>query len=153
MLLGDAERSQAIYELAIAQPRLDMPEVLWKAYVDFEISASEFGKARQLYERLLERTMHVKVWMSYAQFEMTCPGDDRIAMARRVYERANHSLRDANQKNERVLLLEAWQSFEQEHGDEVSQAKICEKMPRRVKKRQRVQAQDGVGFFSVPVVC
>ena len=28
--LGEVDRARAIYELAIAQPVLDMPEVLWK---------------------------------------------------------------------------------------------------------------------------
>lgn len=60
-LLADHERARAIYELAIEQPRLDMPEVLWKSYIDYEISQEEFSNARNLYERLLERTMHVKV--------------------------------------------------------------------------------------------
>jgi hypothetical protein len=40
---------------------LDMPELLWKSYIDFEIANSETEKARMLYERLLERTAHVKV--------------------------------------------------------------------------------------------
>lgn len=60
-LLGDIERARAIYELAVNQPRLDMPELLWKAYVDFECGQGEVAKARKLYERLLERTHHVKV--------------------------------------------------------------------------------------------
>jgi len=38
-----------------------MPELLWKAYIDFEVGLSETEKARELYERLLERTLHVKV--------------------------------------------------------------------------------------------
>lgn len=38
-----------------------MPEVVWKAYIDFEISQEEPEKVRQLYERLLEKSMHVKV--------------------------------------------------------------------------------------------
>ena len=29
----------------------------------------ERERARELYERLLERTSHVKVWLSYASFE------------------------------------------------------------------------------------
>lgn len=61
MLLGDVERARAIYELAVGQPRLDMPELLWKAYIDFESGLGEFERARLLYERLLERTLHVKV--------------------------------------------------------------------------------------------
>ena len=39
-ILGDVDRVRAIFELAINQPRLDMPEVLWKAYIDFEVSGS-----------------------------------------------------------------------------------------------------------------
>jgi hypothetical protein len=64
-LLGDTDRARAIYELAVNQPRLDMPELLWKAYIDFEVGLSETEKARALYERLLERTLHVKVWGIY----------------------------------------------------------------------------------------
>lgn len=60
-LLGDVDRARAIYELAVNQPRLDMPEILWKAYIDFEIAQEEPRNARLLYERLLERTHHVKV--------------------------------------------------------------------------------------------
>lgn len=36
-LLGDIERARAIFELAITQTRLDMPELLWKSYIDFEV--------------------------------------------------------------------------------------------------------------------
>ena len=60
-ILGDVDRSRAIYELAISQGKLDMPEVLWKAYIDFEIEQEEFNNTRNLYRRLLQRTHHVKV--------------------------------------------------------------------------------------------
>ena len=40
---------------------LDMPEALWKAYIDFEISSRQRQRTRILYERLLDRTKHVKV--------------------------------------------------------------------------------------------
>ncbi|PSN43330.1 Protein crooked neck, partial [Blattella germanica] len=146
-LLGDVDRARAIYELAVNQPRLDMPELLWKAYIDFEVGLGETEKARELYERLLERTLHVKVWMSYAQFEMSAAEEESIILARRVYERANQSLRGANEKEERVLLLEAWRDFESQHGDEESVKNVMQKMPRRVKKRQRVQADDGVSLY------
>lgn len=142
-LLGDIDRARAIYELAVNQPRLDMPELLWKAYIDFEVGLNETEKARELYERLLERTLHVKVWMSYAQFEMSATDEGNVVLARQVYNRANQSLRGANEKEERVLLLEAWRDFETQHGDNESLEKVMQKMPRRVKKRQRVHADDG----------
>lgn len=61
VILGDIERARAIYELAINQARLDMPEVLWKSFIDFEIEQEEYDNVRSLYRRLLQRTQHVKV--------------------------------------------------------------------------------------------
>jgi crooked neck len=40
-----------------------------QSYIDFEIAEGERERTRELYERLLQRTRHVKVWMSYASFE------------------------------------------------------------------------------------
>ena len=60
---------RAIYELGIAQDALSMPELLWKAYIDFETEEGEREKARALYERLVQISGHVKVWISYATFE------------------------------------------------------------------------------------
>jgi crooked neck len=39
--LDDLERARAIFELAVSQPILDMPELLWKAYIDFEEEEGE----------------------------------------------------------------------------------------------------------------
>lgn len=47
----------------------DLLTYLKQAYIDFEISESEYGRTRDLYERLLDRTKHLKVWISYAKFE------------------------------------------------------------------------------------
>lgn len=144
-LLGDYERARAIYELAISQPRLDMPELLWKAYIDFEISQEEPENARNLYERLLDRTTHVKVWLSYAKFELNTENSEglNVALARRVYERANDALKNTAEKEARVLLLESWREFESEHGDLGGLEKVKAKMPRRIKKRQKIIDEDG----------
>jgi crooked neck len=44
---------------------------IYQAYIDFETAECEFERARVLYERLLDRTKHLKVWISYAEFEAT----------------------------------------------------------------------------------
>ena len=72
--LGEQERARAIFEIAIGGAEsqglvLDMPERVWKAYIDFEVENHEVDRARSLYSRLLEKTKHVKVWASYAKFE------------------------------------------------------------------------------------
>ena len=59
--LQEEERARAIYELALSQPVLNQPERLWMQYIDFEIGLGNRENARALYERLLERTQHVKV--------------------------------------------------------------------------------------------
>lgn len=145
--LGDIDRARAIFELAINQQRLDMPELLWKAYIDFEVNEGENELARQLYERLLERTVHVKVWISYAKFELSCEENDdgmNIALARRVFERANDALKNLTEKENRVILLEAWRDFEHDHGTRDTLEKVMEKLPRRIKKRQKIISESGI---------
>ncbi|KAF3075622.1 Pre-mRNA-splicing factor clf1 [Trichoderma lentiforme] len=155
--LDDLDRARAIFELAVSQPQLDMPELLWKAYIDFEEEEGEYERTRELYERLLEKTDHVKVWISYAHFEINIPEDDEAdeeqeeqpvsdeakARARKVFERAHKSMRDKDLKEERVSLLNAWLSFERTHGSDADVEAVQKQMPRRVKRRRRVQDESG----------
>ncbi|PIO04622.1 hypothetical protein AB205_0061070 [Aquarana catesbeiana] len=142
-ILGDVDRARAVYELAIGQPRLDMPEVLWKSYIDFEIEQEEYDKTRNLYRRLLQRTQHVKVWISLAQFELTTGAEDTLSKCRQIYEEANKTLRNCEEKEERLMLLESWRSFEEEFGPESAQERVAKLMPERVKKRRKLQSEDG----------
>ncbi|KAM0459662.1 hypothetical protein ACHAPV_005376 [Trichoderma viride] len=159
--LDDLERARAIFELAVGQAQLDMPELLWKAYIDFEEEEGEYERTRELYERLLEKTGHVKVWISYAHFEINMPEDndeaegeeqeeeeqpiseEAKARARKVFERAHKSMRDKDLKEERVSLLNAWLSFERTHGTEEDVDAVQRQMPRRIKRRRRVQDDSG----------
>lgn len=121
---------------------LDMPEVLWKAYIDFEIEQEEYDRVRILYESLLQRTTHLKVWVSWAEFELNKAGD--VGRARALYKRANASLAESGaQANERLLLLETWKKFESGYGDDSSVSAIEQLLPRRVKKRRQITADDG----------
>lgn len=149
--LGDLERARAIFELGIDQPVLDMPEMVWKKYIDFEEEEGEFERARALYERLLEKADHPKVWISYAQFELGAPDDgegegapeeedqgvseEAKGRTRKVFERALNSMRD--RKAERVTLLNAWLAFEREQGSSEEVAKVEKQMPRKVRKTRK----------------
>lgn len=152
--LEDYDRARAIFELAVNQEALDMPELLWKAYIDFEEENAEYELARLLYERLLEKTSHVKVWISYAHFEINIPdspdgeeeeeGTEAVSAeakdrARRIFERAHKALKEADLKEDRLILLNAWKSFEQTHGSAEEQKKVEEQMPKRVKKRRKME--------------
>ncbi|KAM5470138.1 NineTeen Complex (NTC) component [Microsporum audouinii] len=150
--LDDVERARAIYELGINQTALDMPELLWKAYIDFEEYEGEYDRTRSLYERLLKKTDHVKVWINYARFEINVPeGDEEEdeneerpvseeakSRARKVFERANRVMKDKDMREERVALLNAWKSFEHTHGSPDDISRIEKQMPRKVKKKRKV---------------
>ncbi|NXW55753.1 CRNL1 protein, partial [Eurystomus gularis] len=142
-ILGDIDRARAIYELAISQPRLDMPEVLWKSYIDFEIEQEEYEKTRNLYRRLLQRTQHVKVWISFAQFELSAGREESLSRCRQIYEEANKAMRNCEEKEERVMLLESWRNFEEEFGTDTTKERIDKLMPEKIKKRRKLQAEDG----------
>jgi crooked neck len=138
--LGETERCRAIFELAVSQQLLDMPEILWKSFIDFEIEQQDYENARKLYKRLLERTKHVKVWVSSAQFEASI---ENYQAARDIYSQAYDVLKTAENKEERVLLVESWRDFEKSVGDKQHLAEVEKKMPKKVVKKRPVKAQDG----------
>ncbi|KAL5993549.1 Crooked neck-like protein 1 [Asimina triloba] len=161
--LSETERARAIFELAIAQPALDMPELLWKAYIDFEISEGEYERTRQLYERLLDRTKHLKVWISYAKFEASAEEDgmnpeaqenngqdhekklQQLQLSRGVFERAFDYFRTTapELKEERAMLLEEWLNMESEFGYVGDVSIVQKKLPRKVKRKRAIASEDG----------
>lgn len=184
--LFDLDRARAIYELGISQAEselggLDMPEVLWKAYIDFEFGEQEFERVDALYERLLDKTGHVKVWVSYAlgktaaaisleeeedaaaeeeleavgksaEERMLSPEEEEYrrerraaaaVAAREIFQRGYDNLRSQGLKEERVVLLEAWKSFETEYGNDESIDDVQARMPRVVKRRREIAGGDG----------
>ncbi|KAF9217960.1 Crooked neck-like protein 1 [Podila verticillata] len=142
--LEDTERARAIFDLAISQPELDMPEILWKSYIDFEVSEEEWGKARSLYRKLLERTAHVKVWISWAHFEASVPEEGQATVARDVFKKGCQAMKDNGLKEERVILLEAWKEFETHQGTTETLKSVQDLMPKMVKKRRQVESEGGV---------
>ncbi|KAF8212076.1 hypothetical protein K438DRAFT_1805919 [Mycena galopus ATCC 62051] len=156
-------RTRAIFELGVSQSPLSMPELLWKAYIDFEIDEGERETARGLYERLIQLSGHVKVWISYALFEAepipvpralreeeeeadeeaevrVVEGD--ATLARQVFERGYKDMKSKGLKSERVALLEVWKTFEESHGSAEDVAKVQGMMP-IVSKRRHVDQETG----------
>merc|ERR1712151_529659 len=119
----------------------------------------ERERARNLYERLLEKTKDVKVWLNYADFEfftlkslfkkasmikqvltrkkspdyLEQTSEYRELRARSIYERAYQCMREelSENKDEVVRVLNAWKNFEQSR---VTESK--EKLLKRVEKVQ-----------------
>ncbi|KAG9509231.1 Crooked neck-like protein 1, partial [Fragariocoptes setiger] len=139
-ILGENDRARGIYEIAIDK-ELDMPENVWKAYIDFETEQAEDGdytKVIELYERLLGETRHVKVWESYARF---FEDTQQLDKARAIYARANKELVHESAPT-RLLLLESWQDFENRIGSVEQQRVVNRLMPVRVRKRRKLGDDD-----------
>ncbi|KAK6794540.1 hypothetical protein RDI58_007993 [Solanum bulbocastanum] len=66
--------------LAIDQPALDFPELLWKAYIDFEISKGEFERTRAQYERFLNRTKHLNMENTFGELPNNLKKRSKIYM-------------------------------------------------------------------------
>ncbi|KAI0252835.1 pre-mRNA-splicing factor CLF1 [Lactifluus subvellereus] len=157
--LADYNRARGIFELGVSQSPLSMPELLWKAYVDFEVEEGERARARALYERLAATSGHWKVWVAYAMFEaqpIQLPRDEReededgdegdeerepkmvegdLELARQVFQKGYRDLKSKGLKNERVALLQVWKSFEEQRGTPEDIAKVEGMMPVQGKRR------------------
>ena len=176
--LEEVERARRIMELGVGQGRLDRPERVWKCYIDLELrwmknSVDEAADAetkderrtegrervRRLYERLLQQSRHVKVYISYAQFEA---GEKQWDRTRRIFTQADEHYRDRCKqadklsradmawtevrereavREERVLLLSSWLEYEQLYGNREQQEAVRQRLPTRLtKKRERRDA-------------
>lgn len=111
--LEEYERAREIYELAIKQSQIDLPERVWQSYLNLEISLGEYEKVRDIYSRLLARSKHLKVWISYAKFESENAKDPE--RTRKVYNQAYNHFKDKEPelKEERLMILENWIHFEE----------------------------------------
>ncbi|CCA67446.1 probable protein CCN1-putative cell cycle control protein [Serendipita indica DSM 11827] len=165
--LQDIARARAVYELGVGQPTLAMPELLWKSYIDFEVVEGGYERdrtrVRKLYERLVERTGHVKVWISWAIFEGTklvppveegeeeeeegLPAD--LTKAREVFERGYKALKDKGLKEERVVLLEGWKKFEEEHGTPEDVERVEARMPQVTKRWRKLDSGDMEEYWDI----
>lgn len=134
-VLGDYERARQIFELAVSQQfTIDMPEAVWKCYIDFESSRGEFDRARHLFERLLQLTHNVKVWLSYALFEVAID-ETSIERPRQVFERAHDCLRSGGDRDQRATLLEKWLEFEESQMERGKASYVQALMPKRITKK------------------
>lgn len=60
-------------------------------------------------------------------------------------------MRNCEEKEERLMLLESWKSFEEECGTDTTKERVDKLMPEKVKKRRKIQAEDGVRIKAVAV--
>lgn len=134
---------------------------LMQGFIQFETDAEEFEKARELYERYLEISGNsVKVWVEYALYESSTPTGEQLRglqaaaadiaeeeeeiefqitdenrfRSREIFERALKHFKQKGDKENRIVILEAYSSFESTYGSTEAQAMITKRMPQVVEK-------------------
>ncbi|KAL0291528.1 UNVERIFIED_CONTAM: Crooked neck-like protein 1, partial [Sesamum radiatum] len=116
--LAETERARALFELAIDQPALDMPELLWKESdlreSDYEQKRKCLQRARAVFERAL----------SY--FRTSAP----------------------ELKEERAMLLEEWLNMESSFGKVGDVDLVRAKLPKKLKKRRQIETEDGPAGYA-----
>lgn len=137
--LQEHKRCESIFELAIKNQSIDKPELIWKTYIDTMLEFENQSKVRELYTRLLEKTKHLKVWISYAKFEISINCIDK---AREVLRRAEIFFKNSQNKEDRALLLDSWLDIETEIGDDEAVKNIKDKLPKKVKKKRKLENID-----------
>lgn len=117
-----------------------MPEIVWKAYIDFELRLGQFDNARALYTLLLSKTKHVKAWISFAQFEKERTDFERM---RKLYSDGDSFFKGKDElKDQRKILVETWLADEQQIGDEKHIQNVQKKLPKMVTKQRKVFAEN-----------
>jgi crooked neck len=139
--LAEFDRSRGLFELAVQQDEMDMPEIVWKTYIDFEAEHGTPEAVRALYTRLIDKTHHVKVYISFVQYEASI---EAVAEARAVLGAADAFFKQEDAREERALILETWNEFEGVHGSTKEVEDIQKMQPIRVKKKRRIVDEDNV---------
>ncbi|CAB62633.1 crooked neck-like protein [Arabidopsis thaliana] len=146
--LGNIDRCRKLYARYLEWS----PEscYAWTKFAEFERSLAETERARAIFElaisqpRLLDRTKHYKVWLSFAKFEASAAQgqEDTIEHARAVFDRANTYYKESKPelKEERANLLEDWLNMEASFGDVSA---VQSKLPKKLKKRMPITREDG----------
>ncbi|EER04454.1 CGI-201 protein, short form, putative [Perkinsus marinus ATCC 50983] len=153
MKLSEVNRARKLGEMAIrladesasdeSDEIMNEPELIWKKCIDIEIEQGEMENARDLFERLLDRTTHVKVWRSYADFELK-HGDQSFEKAKEVLERGIAEAKKEEDSESRRLLLEYMLKLAKEAKyDDI--ANIESRQPKAVKHKGRVDQSHGGG--------
>ena len=140
--LNENERVISIYEKALKFDLIEKPEKIWKNYIDFEIRNENYKKVRILYNELILKTEHVKVFISYALFEYSI---NHFENMRNIFFKGNFLLSKKNLKEERFFLLENFLQCEKKIGNEIFINKIENLMPKKIKKQKKIEICDENG--------
>ncbi|CAH6723664.1 pre-mRNA-splicing factor Clf1p [[Candida] jaroonii] len=166
--LGELDRCENLFLLglklvdnSITGEKLTPYDLLYTSFINYYKENFEYDKARSLYEQLISENDDVKVWISFANFESSIPNESQLMdfnsntqteleveieetqkeKSRKVFERALNHFKTENKNEERLIILQAWKSYEMDLGDNESLSKVEKKFPTIAK---RTKTEDNI---------
>ncbi|KAK2197019.1 bifunctional Tetratricopeptide-like helical domain superfamily/Pre-mRNA-splicing factor Syf1-like/HAT (Half-A-TPR) repeat [Babesia duncani] len=135
LFLGERDRTRALCEAAIAMDYLESPENVWNRYIEIEEQWQQYPMVRNIYERLLLKSNHIKVYKAYSEFEFktSSPEDGRAIVQRGLDLYKAESLHV-----ERAQLILHLVEMERQYGDAESLEKARSRRAKRVLKRSKL---------------
>ena len=128
--LEEYERCESIYEAALTI-NLDYPEDVWKSYINSVYENHD--KVINLYERLLKKSKHIKVWLSYIKYELEM---EKIDKMRNLCQRAIDFFKKENLKKERKEIIEFWINCEKDDNEKERIKKMLPSIKKITKKNE-----------------
>ncbi len=128
--LEEYERCESIYEAALTI-NLDYPEDVWKSYINSVYENHD--KVINLYERLLKKSKHIKVWLSYIKYELEM---EKIDKMRNLCQRAIDFFKKENLKKERKEIIEFWINCEKDDNEKEKIKKMLPSIKKITKKNE-----------------
>ena len=124
--LEEYERCESIYEAALTI-NLDV----WKSYINSVYENHD--KVINLYERLLKKSKHIKVWLSYIKYELEMEKLDKM---RNLCQRAIDFFKKENLKKERKEIIEFWINCEKDDNEKERIKKMLPSIKKITKKNE-----------------
>jgi len=141
--VGELDRARHLCELAVNQEQMDMPELVWKRYIDVNVANQDLVAAREIYERLLSKSHHIRIYKTYAEFEVEECEDAEAA--RRIFKKGISRFKDEQKNEDRASLLDAWIEMERAQGNTEQMNELLAKKPKKVRRRHVEKIGDGEG--------
>ncbi|KAF6072377.1 hypothetical protein FOB64_000420 [Candida albicans] len=138
--LGDWNRVRLLFQkwLEVSLLTTSSSELVIEKYVEFESSIEEYDRYPKIYRALLDKDPNTHNWISFALFESSIPsaeqleeylqGDNeefeatvdesQIESTRNIFEEAMTYFKDKDDKESRLVIIEAWRDFEEVNGSD-----------------------------------
>lgn len=120
-----------------------MPELIWKRYIDLNVTNGDIPAARSIYEKLIAKSHHIRIYKTFAEFEVEEVGNPENARA--IFERGLSRLKEMKRSEDRANLLETWIQMEKSQGNIEGLEALVKRKPKKVRRKhvEKIGDEDG----------